>query len=108
MGAELMAACVNALAVDELAEVAGFAISGFLLEDHRQIGLVELLEEGVPRDRLERRITGACRKVNPEQTGLLARTRRALNSCRLAAAFFGPAPNFIVVGCGFRIVRHCS
>src|SRR5437868_2952844 len=43
---------------DQLVEVAPLAAGGFLLVDHRQLCLIELVEELVPRNLFERVVPG--------------------------------------------------
>src|SRR5262249_30753925 len=95
------------VAVDELVEVAALAAGGALLVDHRQVGVVELVEELVPGDRLERALAAVAGEVDAEDAGVAPCSRGSLRRGRPAATGLGPATDGIVIPGHLRnLARH--
>ena len=63
----------------------------------RQLLLIELLEELLPRNLLERVCTAVTGKVDPQNTRVV-RIAGATHMRWLSAALFGPATNGLVIG----------
>jgi hypothetical protein len=89
---------LRAAARHQLVEVACPAAYGFVLVEELQIALVELSEPVLPANILEVALVPIRREVDAEDAGFLIATC-AGDACRLAAALFCPATNFIMVGC---------
>src|SRR5690242_12173001 len=85
------------LALHELVEVALLAPGGLLLHEERELGGLELLEEVVPRDVLERALAAVLREVDPDDPDVVPLVR-ALHRRGLAAPLFCPCPDLLVIG----------
>src|SRR5947207_1946979 len=85
-------------AVDELAEAALVPRGRFLLVKKLELAFVELLEELVPGNLLERGV--ALAEVKSEQAGIVV-VAGSLHAGRTASTLFGPAANGFVIGSRF-------
>src|SRR3954452_9268218 len=101
-------ASLRGLAADQLVEIALLAAGGFLLVQQREIGLVELLEELLPRDFLER-VMLRVRRIGeldadapgPAAFAVLLAVPPVVSRAhgrRAPAALLGPFADLVVVG----------
>jgi hypothetical protein len=95
------------LTADEFEEPAFLAIAGLFLIQEGEILFVELLEELIPLDFLERVLAAIARKIDTQHARLFL-VAGSLHRCRLAAAFFHPFPDNVVVSRGFAFSSHST
>src|SRR4051794_20182762 len=86
---------------NNLVEVASFPTTSFFLIDQSKIIVIELLEKLIPTDLFERTFTAIPREVYPKNADVIVRFR-ALDVSRLAAAFFRPSPDLLMILCCLR------
>ena len=88
-------AAIDLGSIDEFVEAADFAVCRLVLVEKGKIGVVELVEEVVPRDVIELFILRL--KVKPEDAGLPFEGGAA-DGRGGAAAFLGPMTDLLMIG----------
>src|SRR5690606_13932075 len=98
----------GASAAHELVEVAALAVLRLLLIQERELLLVELLEELLPGNLLERLVAVVgLRKVGAQQTRVVA-VARADDACRMPVAALGPLLDLVVIRGALRFAHGSS
>ncbi len=77
----------------------GKAVLRLVVVQKRQFLLVELLEERLPTDFLQRIRAAKARVIDPQQSGLVTLFHGALYCSRVPAPLLHPAANLVVIGC---------
>ncbi len=89
-------ACLGCAAY-ELVEVAFLAARGAVLDQQGQTTLIELAEPFLPRDLFQRILPAVSREIDANHAYVFG-TAGSTHAGRLASPFFGPPPDFFVIG----------
>jgi hypothetical protein len=84
-------------AAHQFIEIAFLSSRGAVLNKQRQAALLELVKPIVPGNLFQRGFATVSGEVDADHSDVLGTTGTA-HAGRLAAAFFGPPPDFITIG----------
>jgi hypothetical protein len=97
----------HTLAADDLVEITLLPARGGFLIDQSESLAIELVEEFLPRDLLQRPGAAISRKIDPQDSRIIASTASTFYDRGASTTGFGPSADLVVVGGNFRFAFTC-